>query len=283
MDVSPQEISTQTFSIVKKGYDPAAVRAYLSGVSKALEASQQQATAMEARARAAVAKLQELSQSGEHAPAGASAEEAETISRTLLLAQKTADGLISEARAEADTMISAARAEATGLLGEAQQQAEAAVEEGRADGRKVFESERNRAESEVQALLARRDFLLGDVEQLESFVEAHRQRLQEIAATLQEAAGTGLGDLRRPLLSAAADAPAPGGDSATSGADAQVGDETPDHDPRAEDASDAAPTAEISSLAALVDADAEAPGDAEDTEDAEPTPPGNPRLLDFGA
>src|SRR4051794_12230348 len=187
MDVSPQEISTQSFAIVKKGYDPAAVRSYLTSVSKALEASQQQATAMEARARAAVAKLQELSQSGEPAAApAANSADAETISRTLLVAQRTADGLISEARAEADTMVNAARAEAGGLVAEAQQHADKSVEDGRAEGRRAFESERSRAESEVQALVARREFLLGDVEQLEGFVTTHRQRLQDLADTLQD-------------------------------------------------------------------------------------------------
>lgn len=288
MDVSPQEISTQTFAIVKKGYDPAAVRTYLTGVSKALESSQQQATAMEARARAAVAKLQELSQPSEQAPITSSNEDVETISRTLLVAQRTADGLISEARAEADTMVSAARAEATGMLAEAQQHAESTVEEGRTEGRKAYEAERSKAESEVQALLARRDFLLGDVEQLESFVETHRQRLRDVADTLQDTAATGLGDLRRPLLSAAADAPAPGGgDSAPVDAldedsidAADVEADIDDDDDAAAEERSGEPTQQISSLATLVDAEVEMPGDAEETE---PTPPGNPKLLDFGA
>jgi len=281
MDVSPQEISTQSFAIVKKGYDPAAVRSYLTSVSKALEASQQQATAMEARARAAVAKLQELSQSGEPAAAPATtSEDAETISRTLLVAQRTADGLISEARAEADTMVNAARAEAGGLVAEAQQHADKSVEDGRAEGRRAFESERSRAESEVQALLARREFLLGDVEQLEGFVTTHRQRLQDLADTLQDTATTGLGDLRRPVLSAAADAPAPGGATSTvadGSADELDADETDEVEAPADE------TQEMSSLAALVDPEVEVSGDAEEVADTEPTPPGNPKLLDFGA
>ena len=289
MDHSPQDISTQSFAIVKKGYDPAAVRSYLTGVSKTLEASQQQATAMEARARAAVAKLQELSQAGESAaapaaPTGPTIDESETISRTLLLAQRTADSLIAEARAEADTMVNAARAEATGLVSEAQRQADSTIESSKLDGRKSYESERTKAESEVQALLARRDFLVGDVEQLEAFVDAHRQRLLELATTLQDAGASGLGELRRPLLSAAADTPGrAGGDSGATEStddgdlddDLDEIDEELDED-RSASAADDVPTEAISSLAGLVDVDPEPAGATR-----EPTPTGTPKLLDF--
>ena len=282
MDFSPQDITTATFAIVKKGYDPAEVRSYLNGVSKALESSQQQATAMEARARAAVAKLQELSQA-EHAQPPAPAEpavrpeESDAIGRALLLAQRTADGLIAEARTEADTMVNAARAEASTMVADAQRQAEATIEEARAEGRKALESERARAESEVQALLARRDFLLGDVEQLEGFVDTHRSRLLQLSTSLRESAEAKLGDLRRPLLSAAADTPAAGGDSATAG-----GEMTAEDDGGAEAADrsdDDRPTEAMASLAALVEETEE----ADDRTDTEPTPIGNPSLLDFDA
>ena len=56
MELSPQAVAAATFKIVKRGYDPDEVRSYLVEVSSSLESSQQQATAMEARARAAIAK-----------------------------------------------------------------------------------------------------------------------------------------------------------------------------------------------------------------------------------
>lgn len=275
MEYSPQDIRTATFPIVKKGYELDEVRNYLDGVSKALEASQQQATAMEARARAAVAKLQELTQAeqaapSEHAP---SAEESDAIGRTLLLAQRTADGLIAEARSEADTMVNAARAEASTMVADAQRQAETTIEDARAEGRKALEHERAKAESDVQALLARRDFLVGDVEQLEAFAESFRGRLLDLSGSLRETAETGVGDLRRPLLSAAADAPVtrPGGDTAQgAGGDDGAASES---DERADDDR---PTEAMSSLASLVD-------DVEPPKDTEPTPTGNPSLLDFDA
>jgi cell division initiation protein len=116
MELTPQTVRATGFKTIRKGYDPAEVDIFKERVASAIESAQNQATAMEARARAAVAKLQELTQAGaapkdessatpaagattvaeeQAAPAPAAAElrsdDAETISRTLLLAQRTAD------------------------------------------------------------------------------------------------------------------------------------------------------------------------------------------------
>ncbi|MEO7370587.1 MAG: DivIVA domain-containing protein, partial [Ilumatobacteraceae bacterium] len=88
MDFSPQTVRSAGFKTVKKGYDPSEVDEFKEKVAAAIETAQNQATAMEARARAAVAKLQEVSQqvtSGPRESSGtpnASDEDAETISRT---------------------------------------------------------------------------------------------------------------------------------------------------------------------------------------------------------
>ena len=92
MELSPQAVRNAQFKTSRKGLDPDEVKAFLGSVADELERAQNQSTAMEARARAAVARMQELTeatpapQPGDGAPA-ASADEAETISRTLLLAQ----------------------------------------------------------------------------------------------------------------------------------------------------------------------------------------------------
>lgn len=215
MDISPQAIASASFPVVKKGFDPDHVRSFLGEVGRALESAQNQSTAMEARARAAVAKLQELTQATAKAPEqqSISNDDAEAISRTLLLAQKAADTTIAEARQEADTMVSAARAEAATVLSDARRQSTIVLEDARAEARRASEAERQRVESEVQALLARREFLLSDVEHLEEFVATQRRRVQDVAALLAEVAERGpggLGDVRRPLLSAADAAGSPG-------------------------------------------------------------------------
>ena len=99
MALSPQRIRDTSFKSARRGYDQAEVDTFVEEVAAALETAQNEATAMEARARAAVARLQELSQQpaegaeagGEPAEVRPTVDEAETISRTLLLAQRTAD------------------------------------------------------------------------------------------------------------------------------------------------------------------------------------------------
>lgn len=216
MEISPHAVSAASFKTVKKGYDPDEVRSFLSEVAGSLESSQQQATAMEARARAAIAKLQEMANShppaaGSSSPASAAAglavgpDEAETISRTLILAQRTADLTVAEAQTEAESIRSSAAADAATVLEEAQAMATKLLDEARSDARRTKDDEVQRAENEVQALLARRDFLLGDVEHLERHVGAQRERLREASVALLdlvERVPGGLGEMRRPLLSA---------------------------------------------------------------------------------
>jgi DivIVA domain-containing protein len=220
MEMSPQTVRSTGFRVVKKGYDPAEVDAFKEQVASAVEYTQNQATAMEARARAAVAKLQEMSQQmaanaqeaavPTAAPAAApvGAGDHEVISRTLLLAQRTADTTVAEARLEADQILAQARDEAGRVLDNARTMGAKTLEDARYEARRSVEDEKVRAENEVQALLARRDFLLSDVDHLEQYVIAQRDRVRDAAVQLQELVDRvpgGLGDMRRPLLSASAD------------------------------------------------------------------------------
>jgi DivIVA domain-containing protein len=214
MDFSPQTVRSAGFKTVKKGYDPGEVDDFKEKVAAAIETAQNQATAMEARARAAVAKLQEVSQqvtSGATATGAsptASDEDAETISRTLLLAQRTADNTVSQANAEAESITVKARVDATTVIDNARSMADKLLDEARLEARRSAESERIKAENEVQALLARRDFLISDVDHLEHHLGAQRERLRDAAVSLQdliERVPGGLGEMRRPLLSASAE------------------------------------------------------------------------------
>jgi DivIVA domain-containing protein len=217
MDFSPQTVRSAGFKTVKKGYDQAEVDDFKEKVAGAIETAQNQATAMEARARAAVAKLQEVSQqvtSGAReagSSTSASEEDADTISRTLLLAQRTADTTVAQANADAEAITVKARVDATTVIDNARAMADKLLDEARVEARRSAENERIKAENEVQALLARRDFLVSDVDHLESHLDAQRERLRDAAVSLQELVERvpgGLGELRRPLLSAS-DAPAP--------------------------------------------------------------------------
>lgn len=217
MEMTPQAVRSTGFKLVKRGYDPEEVDAFKEQVAGAVEYAQNQATAMEARARAAVAKLQEVSQQvqsgGGAAAAAAPTGDAEVISRTLLLAQRTADQTVAEARAEADGILANARDEAGRVLDGARTMAAKAVDDARYEARRAVDDERVKAENEVQALLARRDFLLADVDHLEQYIQAQRERLRDAAVQLQEMVERvpgGLADMRRPLLSASGEELPPG-------------------------------------------------------------------------
>jgi len=214
MEMSPQTVRNTSFRVVKKGYDPDEVDAFKDQVATVVETAQNQATAMEARARAAVAKLQEVTSQVGAAPAPVQASapavagDTEVISRTLLLAQRTADAAVAEARREAELLLSSAREEAGRVLDSAKGIASKAVDEAREDARRSVADERSRAENEVQSLLARRDFLIADVEHLEQFIGAQRERLRDAAVQLHdmvERVPGVLADMRRPLLSASAE------------------------------------------------------------------------------
>jgi len=217
----------------------------------------QQATAMEARARAAVARLQEATSAAESsvepeprpepAPAPASTTEfqvpvveAETITRTLLLAQRTADETVAEARDEAGRILTDATSEAETTIDSTREMSAKMLEDARADARRASDVERQAAENEVEALVARREFLVGDVDQLERFLIDQRDRLRGAARQIEalcERVPEGLGSVRPPVLSASDDdepgdptqeisrpAPDAAGDSDRDGSDGVSGD-----------------------------------------------------------
>ena len=214
MDISPQRVRSAEFKSVRKGVDPEQVRQFLNEVADELERAQNQATAMEARARAAVARLQEVGDGASAKQADTavavepSAEEADTISRTLLLAQRTADTTIAEARAEAERLLRNATDEAATTRDSTREMAAQILDEARQKARQAGEAERLSVAGEVDALKARRDFLESDVEHLELFLTDQRTRIREAATSLLELTERvpgGLGTVRPPLLSAADD------------------------------------------------------------------------------
>ncbi len=158
-----------------------------------------------------MARLQEVSDAEAAAPAAkvdASVDESETISRTLLLAQRTADTAVAEARGEAARIVGAANDEAATTLDSTREMSAQLLAEARAEARQVGEAERASISSEVEALKARRDFLESDVEQLELFLTEQRSRLRDAATSLidiSERVPGGIGQARPPLLSASAD------------------------------------------------------------------------------
>ena len=160
MDLTPQSITPEAVRAVQfreklRGYHPDDVDAFVAAVAQAVEQ-------LEQRARVAESKLAEL-----ESRSSAAVEAEDSLRRTLVLAQRTADLAIQEAREEADRIKEESRAESdaaeaelaelrTRLHGEAE-------EEGRV--------ERSR-------LLAERTALQHDVAALEAHLERERERLR---------------------------------------------------------------------------------------------------------
>jgi DivIVA domain-containing protein len=296
MEMNPQRVRGAEFKTVRKGADPDEVRVFLGDVADELERAQNQSTAMEARARAAVARLQELSDGARpeaaapvnepvQAPVEASVDEADTISRTLLLAQRTADTAVAEARTEAARILQAATDESATTLDSTREMSALLLTEAREEARGVGEDERLAIAGEVDSLMARRDFLESDVDHLETFLVDQRARVRDAATSLMEVAERvpgGLGDIRRPLLSASDDESSGDvveqDDVTVEGADANeaiadeastdelnVNEASADEDRGDENAGDESATVESTDADPVVDRDA--PGEGSELDD----------------
>ena len=147
---TPHLLTDVRFSVSRKGYDPDEVDNFLERVSAAVAQLQdklRQATATaeaaEARAADAVrnesrlqARLAELESGAVAAPAAAvvaplrtvdPALEAEQASSVLVMAQRTADATLNEARTNAAQMLSESEVEASRILAAAKAQADEAI------------------------------------------------------------------------------------------------------------------------------------------------------------
>ena len=216
MEMSPQRVRSAEFKTVRKGADPKEVKAFLDDVADELERAQNQSTAMEARARAAVARLQEVTESG--AAAAPAARPGRGIRRRIRDDQPHTAARAAHRRHHGRPR-RAARRRASSVPPTTRRPPRSTrparwrrklLDEARAEARRAGETERIAIAGEVEALKARRDFLESDVEQLELFLTEQRNRLREAATSIVdivERVPGGLGAARPPLLSASDDEP----------------------------------------------------------------------------
>jgi DivIVA domain-containing protein len=127
------------------------------------------------------------------APLGAT-EGQEAALRTLLLAQRTADEAVAEARAEAAQLVAAARAEADQLLGAARAEAEQTLSAARAEAEQLRTS--SRAEADATMSRAR-----ADAERTLATARDQAVQLEQQAAAKVQAATGDLDERRRSLES----------------------------------------------------------------------------------
>src|SRR2546421_4511159 len=174
MDVTPQVINEVEFHQKMRGYDPDEVDDFLERIAVAVADLDQRVLAAEARAgtaeRHAVELEDELRQASERA-ANRGEDETETIKRTLILAQRTADAAVKEAQEEAQRTVAAAQEHADVLLSEAEATSRRMVSEAEVEARKASDDTRQRIAEEVIALQEARDALKADQGILERHLE----------------------------------------------------------------------------------------------------------------
>ncbi|MBL8778360.1 MAG: DivIVA domain-containing protein [Acidimicrobiales bacterium] len=201
MDVTPQLLKDVDFREKKfGGYDPDEVDDFLERVGVAIGQLQMRLREMTQRAEAAEARLAEQPAA---TPAVAS-EVDDTLRRTLLLAQRTADAAVAEAREESERIVAAAQDEAERIRAEDAARHERELTESQDEIRRAGDEARNRILTEVDELEGIRDQLMADVEVLERHVDDERARLQTTVATLQgllDAAGA-MAPLEPPVVTA---------------------------------------------------------------------------------
>ena len=178
VELSPQAIKDVEFSTVRKGYDPEEVKSFLTRLAAGLDEMRSHLVASDARARAAMARVQELS-------ARDSTGDADSISKALLLAQRTADATVAESQRQASTLLAAAEQEAQQRVAEAERRATEMVQQADVDAR-------SRHEAELQNLTERRHALERDVDHLGDSISTSRERVAEAINLLQEALRSGL-------------------------------------------------------------------------------------------
>ncbi len=162
-----------------RGYDAAEVDAYVNRVARA--ASLVQGRIAELQARAEAAELREI-------PRPAALEGEETMSRVLLLAQRTADAAVAEAQAEAAEVLERAHADAAATRADADDYASRVLAEAETDRRRAIVDaetaaaeaiahERERVTDAIAELEQYRAFLAEDIDILERHVAESRSAL----------------------------------------------------------------------------------------------------------
>ena len=174
MDLTPDVLRGIEFRRKGRGYDIDDVDAFRERVEVWVGEAQ-------TRLREATTKLDEAEKRAREAEerSRTNVESDETIQRTLLLAQRTADSAVAEAEETAGRKVAEAEAEAERLTTEARTHRERAIADAEADVREAVDLKRAELLDELTALERDRDALADDVALLETHIEAQRGRVQE--------------------------------------------------------------------------------------------------------
>lgn len=178
MDVSPQTIRQVEFREKLRGYHQDDVDDFLERVAAGLEIMQERlrlATDRAVRAESAAAENR---------------EDDESLRKTLVLAQRTADLAVKEGREQAARLVESAESEAAAMRAEAEEETRHLIEEAQAQVR-----------DDVARLEGARRQLDQDVDRLRRYVDEQRTRAKAVLADAAANLDTALALPERPALS----------------------------------------------------------------------------------
>ena len=162
MDLTPELLRTVEFNDAKKGgYDHDEVDEFLDRAAADLARQQERIREFEGRIAAAERRADEAeTQAKDHSDSD------ETLRRTLVLAQRTADAAIKEAQDDAARIVGEARQKADALIASAEEQV-----------RREVGATRDRLQAEIRELEGRRSELHERISELGGHLDAERDRI----------------------------------------------------------------------------------------------------------
>jgi cell division initiation protein len=180
MDLTPQRLREVEFKERWRGYDPEEVDDLLERVAAGIED-------IENRVRQATERAVRAEQE-----AKGEGDADETLRRTLVLAQRTADAAIADAKERAGTLVSDAEQRAATLVSDAEQQAATLVAEADAEARRITAENETRLRENVSTLESARATLQADVDALDRYLTEEREQLRSTLHALIDRIDTGL-------------------------------------------------------------------------------------------
>jgi DivIVA domain-containing protein len=187
MDVTPELIHNVEFREAKRGYNTQEVDDFLEKLANEWTKLQTQEREARRRVEAAEARVGELERRVSEAEqrAGEQVGAEETLKRTLVLAQRTADAAIREAEEQASRTTASAQEQANRMLAEAQEASAQARIHAESEARRAQEDAQARVLEELRALERAREQMRADVDALEGHLDAQRDRLRLSVRELQ--------------------------------------------------------------------------------------------------
>lgn len=187
MDLTTELLDNAAFREAKRGYNTQEVDEFIEQVK--VDYGRHDALVRDARQRieAAEARVADAERRAAEAAdrAASSSEDDETLKRTLILAQRTADAAIKEAEEQAARTLSSAQDQAARMLADAQEATARARADAESEARRAQEEARTRVLAELHDLEAARNQLKTDVDVLERHLDEQRARVRHASRELQ--------------------------------------------------------------------------------------------------